>query len=105
MGVYVELQGDYMDRVHNDPVPGPQKPLLLGRAVIWRRRVALAGNVRWRYERVVAILEHADGKAVRETIFGSVEVAEHCVAPPSTDDPDCVRVDVCREERHCLPFL
>ena len=43
-------------RVHTDPVPGPHKPLLLGRAGIRRRCVALAGGVRWRDERVVVVL-------------------------------------------------
>ena len=63
--------------------------------------MALASGVRWRDERIFAILEHADGKAVHETLGGSVEVAERGVAPPPPNDPDCVQVDVCREECHC----
>ena len=90
-------------RVHTDPVPGPQKPLILRHALIRRRRVALSGGVHWQYVRVVAVLGHADSKAIRETLSGSVEVAEHCVAPPPPDEPDCVRVNVCHEERHCPP--
>ena len=65
--------------------------------------MALAGGVRWRDERVVAVLEHADDEAVCETFSGGVEVEEHCVAPPPTDDPDRVRVNACLDERHCPP--
>ena len=71
----------------------PRNPILLGRAGLWGCRVALASGVRWRDERIFAILEHADGKAVHETLGGSVEVAERGVAPPPPNDPDSVRVD------------
>ena len=37
--------------------------------------MALDGGVRWRYEHVVAVLEHAAGEAFSENVLGSVEVA------------------------------
>ena len=68
-GLGVGVKRRFLNRqFHNDPVPGPQKPLLLGSAVIRRRCVVLAGSMSLRDECVAAILEHADGEAVRETL-------------------------------------
>ena len=68
-GLGVGVKRRFLNRqVHTDTVPGPQTPLLLGRAGIRRRRVVLASGMCWRDERVVAVLKHADGKAVRDNI-------------------------------------
>ena len=45
--------------------------------------LALDTGVYGRYERVVAILQHTDGQAGRESFSGGVEVADHDISPQS----------------------
>ena len=64
-GLGVGVKRRFLDRrVHTNPVPGPQKPLLGGHAGICRHHLALAGGVCWQDERVVAVLEDMDGEII-----------------------------------------
>ena len=64
--------------------------------------MALVAGVHGRDERIISVLEHIDGQTPHENFVCHMEVAEHCVAPPPSDQTDCVQVHLCDDQGHSV---
>ena len=79
-------------RDHTDPVPGPKKPLGEGAFRDLECHLALVAGVRWRNERIGAVLKIFGGQTFREALCCHVKSAEHRVASPPPHQADDVWV-------------